>query len=99
MMKSYILMMGLVLIAAIPVTHADSTKDQAARPCLSVNVQNETTNRASVQQNCDRNINRTVQAGKNNAAITVQSGDVNDNKIRQYQYDRDKYLQRKLKRK
>lgn len=89
-MKSLLFTAGLVLVTVLPTAQAGSQED--SRPCVSVNVQNDTVNHASVHQDCGRNINRTVQAGEDNAATTVQTGEVNNNKVRQYHYDRARYL-------
>jgi len=96
-MKSALFSTGLVLFASLCIAHPGLAADRSG-PCVDVNVQNDTVNRSRVEQNCERNINRTVQAGKKNSAQTVQSGDVNNNKVRQYQYDRSRYLE-KLRRK
>ena len=93
-MKTSILSAGFALLVAVPLAYGDSTRDQTYDPCFNVNIQNDAVNRSSVRQNCDHNINRTVQAGEQNWAQTLQTGQVNDNKVRQYQYDRSKYLDR-----
>lgn len=87
-MKHYsLLAIGAALLAALPTAQAESRADPAERPCLRVTVQNERVNESSVAQQCDWNISRTVQAGARNTAQTLQMGRVNDNKVRQYQYD------------
>ena len=57
-------------------------------------MQNNPVNTTTVVQDCDHNISRTVQAGGHNVSSTTQSGRVNDNKVRQYWYDRMEYLGR-----
>jgi len=89
-MKTSILSLGVVLLIAAPFVYGD----RSGGPCFSVNIQNDPVNRSSVRQNCDRNISRTVQAGARNRAQTVQTGSVNDNKVRQYRYERSKYWDR-----
>jgi hypothetical protein len=93
-MKSSIPAAALILLTMVPLVQADPIRDQARRPCFNVEVQNDRINRSSVQQDCDRNVNRTVQAGADNAAQTVQYGETNSNHVRQYQYDPSKYLSR-----
>jgi len=93
-MKTLLLPAGLVLVMAAPWVHADADGRQTGDPCISVNIQNDRVNYASVEQNCDRNISRTVQAGEQNWSQTIQQGEVNDNKVRQYQYNRSQYFQR-----
>ncbi len=93
-MKTSTLSVGLALLVSVPLAYGDPTRDQTYDPCFSVNIQNDPVNRSSVRQNCDRNISRTVQAGRQNWAQTVQTGRVNDNKVKQYQYDRSKYFDR-----
>jgi hypothetical protein len=93
-MKIPALPLGVVLLIMLPGAYADSKPDQGSDPCFNVTIQNQPVNRSKVRQNCDHNINRTVQAGAQNQAHTVQSGQVNDNKVRQYQYDRAGYLDR-----
>ncbi|TVQ87597.1 MAG: hypothetical protein EA400_11130 [Chromatiaceae bacterium] len=75
----------LLAAAAVAPVMAAGPAD-AARPCFNVEVQNRPVNQASVQQDCERNYNRTVQAGQQNHAQTIQTGAVNSNKTRQYQY-------------
>lgn len=94
-MKTSILSVGFALLVAVPFAYGDSTRDQTYDPCFNVNIQNDRVNRSSIRQNCDHNINRTVQAGEQNWAQTMQTGQVNNNKVRQYQYDRSKYFGRK----
>ena len=92
-MKSTLCATSLLLIASMTLANNVLAADQS-RPCFEVNIQNNKENRSNVEQHCDRNTNRTVQAGKNNSAHTVQSGDTNNNKVRQYQYDKDKHLKK-----
>lgn len=84
----------MILLHIIPLVQADPIRDQAQRPCFNVKVQNDRVNRSFVQQDCNRNVNRTVQAGADNAAQTVQYGEINSNNVRQYQYDPSEYLSR-----
>lgn len=93
-MKTSILSAAVVLLISAPLAYSDTAPDRTQGPCFSVNIQNERVNKSSVQQNCDRNISRTVQAGHQNWAETIQTGQVNDNKVRQYLYDKSKYLDR-----
>ncbi len=93
-MKISILSAGFALLLAVPFAYGESTGAQTYDPCFNVNIQNDSVNRSSVRQDCDHNINRTVQAGDQNWAQTIQTGQVNDNKVRQYQYDRSKYFDR-----
>lgn len=75
------------LAAASAAGWAQSARDNSARPCYDVNVQIDPRNRARVEQDCGRNVSRTMQAGQNNEASTVQRGDVNSNRVRQYGFD------------
>ena len=93
-MKTPILSLGIVLLVSIPFAYGDTVPDRTQGPCFSVNIQNDQINESSVQQNCDRNFSRTVQAGSQNWAETIQTGQINDNKVRQYLYDKSKYLDR-----
>ena len=93
-MKTSILAMGIVLLASVPFAYGDSAARRVDDPCFRVTIQNDSVNQSNVRQDCDRNVNRTVQAGKENWARTVQTGEVNDNKVRQYSYDRSDYLDR-----
>lgn len=93
-MKASIVSVGVVLLISAPFAFGDSVHDRTEGPCFQVNIQNDPVNRSNVRQNCDRNFNRTVQAGAQNSAQTVQSGGVNDNKVRQSQYDVSKYFDR-----
>jgi len=86
-MKISIWSVGVVLLAAMPLASAESGSDRTDRPCFHVSIQNERLNDSTVQQNCERNFNRTMQAGARNQAQTIQTGRVNDNKVRQYDYD------------
>lgn len=82
-----ILSMGLALLIAMPFAHSDTPGERTHGPCFRVTIQSNAVNDARVEQSCDRNFSRTVQAGKHNSAHTIQAGRVNDNKVRQYQYD------------
>lgn len=93
-MKTSILSAGIVLLVSVPFAYSDTVPDRTQGPCFSVNIQNDQLNESSVQQNCARNVSRTVQAGSQNWAQTIQTGQVNDNKVRQYLYDKSKYLAR-----
>lgn len=93
-MKTFLFCAGCVFLLTASSTYAGSEREQNSDLCIKVTIQNESENRSSVRQNCERNINRTVQAGAQNQAQTVQTGQINDNKVRQYQYDRAKYLER-----
>ncbi|MGB5831834.1 MAG: hypothetical protein WBG92_07575 [Thiohalocapsa sp.] len=94
-MKASMLSVGVVLLTAMPVSYAGTVSDRTADPCFHVSIQNQQVNRSNVRQNCDRNVNRTVQAGAQNSAATMQTGNINDNKVRQYDYDVSKYFDRK----
>ncbi|MFO7642683.1 MAG: hypothetical protein R6X17_15860 [Candidatus Competibacteraceae bacterium] len=96
-MKISILSASLVLLASAPLAYSDTARERTQGPCFSVTVQNDPVNHSSVQQNCNRNYNRTVQAGRQNRAQTIQTGETNDNKARQYRYDPSKYLDRLLR--
>jgi len=93
-MKILILSAGVVLLVAIPFAHGGAMPDQTYRPCYGVTIQTDRVNESDVQQNCDRNVSRTVQVGARNRAQTIQTGSVNNNKVRQYQVDRSKYFGR-----
>jgi hypothetical protein len=93
-MNISILAIGLALAVAAPVAVGDSARDRSQGPCFGVTVQNQPVNQSRVEQNCDRNFNRTTQAGRENTAHTVQTGSVNSNKTRQYHYDPAQYLER-----
>jgi len=93
-MKTSIIFLGIALLGSSFIVNGDSGRGEFDKPCFSVNVQNDVVNTSNVQQNCDRNFSRTVQSGSRNLAHTVQSGKVNDNKVRQYWYDRMEYLGR-----
>lgn len=93
-MKTSILSVGIVLLAAMPFAHGGSAPDRTHGPCFRVTIQNDRVNEADVRQNCDRNVSRTVQVGARNRAQTVQTGSVNNNKVRQYHFDSSKYFGR-----
>ena len=85
-MRVSILAMTAALLAAASFTHAGANSERTHGPCFNVQIQNERFNQSTVRQNCDMNFNRTVQAGHQNQAETIQRGRINDNKLRQYQY-------------
>ena len=93
-MNTSILSVGVALLAAMPFAYAESGSDRTDGPCFRVSIQNDRLNESNVQQNCERNFNRTVQAGARNQAQTIQTGGVNDNKVRQYHYDVPTYFNR-----
>lgn len=93
-MKPSILLIGVSMLGSAYLAHGEASQGPVQRPCFSVNIQSNPVNNATVEQNCDRNFNRTVQAGAHNTAVTIQSGTVNSNKVRQYWYDRMEYLGR-----
>lgn len=86
-MKYAFFPMVAALLVAAPMVQGGAPRDQGQRPCFSVNIQNQRSNDARVEQHCYRNYSRTVQAGRYNRVETIQTGEVNDNKVRQYQYD------------
>jgi hypothetical protein len=92
-MKTPIFLMGFLLLGSTFLAHGEA-QERTSGPCFSVNVQNDPVNTATVVQSCDRNFSRTVQAGGRNVSSTTQSGRVNDNKARQYWFDRMEYLGR-----
>ncbi len=93
-MKPSILLIGAAMLGSTYLAYGEASQQRIEKPCFSVNIQNKPVNNATVHQNCDLNFNRTVQAGAQNTAVTVQSGQVNSNKVRQYWYDRMEYLGR-----
>jgi hypothetical protein len=90
-MKKSTLSVGILLFSLVPSAHADTGRDRTQGPCYSVNIQNDRVNQSEVKQDCEMNFSRTVQAGKDNRAATIQTGDVNNNKVRQYQYQHPRY--------
>ncbi|WP_006786080.1 hypothetical protein [Thiorhodospira sibirica] len=68
----------LLLLAASSVAYAQARFDSMGRPCIDASVQGDNTNKSHIQQDCDVNISRTVQAGQSNEAATQQHGQVND---------------------
>jgi len=86
-MNSSIRAVAMALLAATPLAYGGPAAEWTARPCVEVNVQNDRHNEANVQQHCDRNFNRTVQAGARNEAQTIQNGRINNNTVRQYSYE------------
>ncbi len=97
-MKTSILSMSVLLLAAVPSVRGDTLHNALEDPCFRVTIQTDRVNRSSVRQTCDRNINRTIQAGARNWAHTSQAGSINDNKVRQYHYDRSRYFKRMYRR-
>ena len=93
-MKILFLSVGFVLMVSAPLAYSEPARDRTQGPCFKVTIQNDPVNTADVRQDCDRNVSRTVQAGHENHAQTVQTGRVNDNKVRQYLYERSKYFDR-----
>ncbi len=93
-MKRTLSVAACLIVVCLPMAHADKQQEQAQRPCVNVEVQNDRVNRSFVQQDCYRNLNRTVQAGADNTAQTIQRGAINNHKTRQYQYDQSRYLDR-----
>jgi hypothetical protein len=90
-MKNLTFTSGILLFSLVPLAHADSGRDRTQGPCYSVNIQNDHVNQSDVKQGCEMNFSRTVQAGKENRTTTIQTGDVNNNKVRQYQYEHPRY--------
>ena len=90
-MKTLTLSVGILLFSLVPLAHADSGRDRTQGPCYSVNIQNDRVNQSDVKQDCEMNFSRTVQAGNENRTTTIQTGDVNNNKVRQYQYQHPRY--------
>lgn len=90
-MRTSILSVGILLFSIVTLAQADGGRERTHGPCYSVNIQNDRVNQSDVQQDCDMNFSRTVQAGKENRAATIQTGDVNSNKVRQYQYEHPRY--------
>lgn len=86
-MRTPALAAGLLLLATGPLALADSAGQRTDGPCFNVTIQRDRVNDAHVVQDCDLNVSRTVQVGKSNRAYTHQTGQVNDNKVRQYQFD------------
>jgi hypothetical protein len=90
-MKTSISLGAVLLLAAVPFAHGGTPPDQPHRPCYRVTIQTDRVNESDVRQNCDRNVSRTVQVGAQNRAQTIQAGRVNNNKVRQYHFDRSRY--------
>jgi hypothetical protein len=78
----------------MPIAHGGPAPDQSHRPCYRVTIQTDRVNESDVRQNCARNVSRTVQVGARNRAQTIQTGSVNNNKVRQYHFDRSRYFGR-----
>ncbi len=76
---------GVLLISTAVV--AQPARNTQGNPCYDVNIQMNPENRAQIEQECERNFSRTMQAGQNNTAITTQSGDINSDAVRQYGFD------------
>jgi len=93
-MRTPVFSAGVLMLAAVTWSLAEPPQDRNEPACFRVNVQNDPVNTANVEQNCDRNFSRTVQVGARNEASTVQRGSLNDNKVRQSQYDVSDYLDR-----
>jgi len=93
-MKTSILSAGVLLLAAMPIAYGGSAPDQSHRPCYRVTIQSDRVNESDVRQSCERNVSRTVQVGARNRAQTIQTGSVNNNKVRQYHFDRSRYFGR-----
>ena len=93
-MKLFTFLIGAALLGPAGLAFAEGGPNQYESPCFSVTIQNKPVNNSSIQQDCDRNFSRTVQAGAQNSAVTVQTGQINSNKVRQYWYDRMEYLSR-----
>jgi hypothetical protein len=93
-MKASILSACVLLLAATPIAHGGAAPDQGQRPCYRVTIQTDRVNQSDVRQNCERNVSRTVQVGARNRAQTIQTGGVNNNKARQYHFDRSRYFGR-----
>lgn len=94
-MKALVISTVAALLAAAPLVQGDPSPEGTRGACFNVKIQNERVNQASVEQNCNRNYSRTVQAGQSNWAETVQSGEINSNKVRQYHYENLRYPDRK----
>lgn len=86
-MKIFMYFVLIELFAFSTLVYSESWRDSNGRPCYDVNVQINRDNMANVRQNCDVNISRTAQAGKNNSANTSQSGNTNSNQVRQYEFN------------
>jgi hypothetical protein len=85
---------GILLLSALPLAYGGTIPEQRDRPCYRVTIQNDPVNASDVRQSCDRNVSRTVQVGNQNRAQTVQTGRVNNNGVRQYDFDRSRYFGR-----
>ncbi|AHF00022.1 hypothetical protein [Thioalkalivibrio paradoxus] len=86
-MKGILISSGLALLLAAPTAFGDTPRERSHGPCFNVTVQGDRVNDARIRQDCDMNFSRTVQAGQHNSVETVQTGRINDNKVRQYQHD------------
>ena len=94
-MKHLSLPIVAALLAGAPLAQGEPARDPTHSPCFHVSIQNERVNRSVVEQDCQRNYSRTVQAGQSNWAQTVQTGEVNNNTVRQYRYEHLRYPDRK----
>jgi type 1 fimbria pilin len=72
-MKILMFLAGSMLLASSAV----------ARPCIDANVQNNSTNSNTVNQNCDVNISGSIQAGDHNSNRTNQNGRRNHSRTHQ----------------
>lgn len=86
--------LGTALVLSSSFAFGETMRVRTDGPCFQVSAQNKPVNEASVQQSCDQNFNRILQAGAVNRAQTTQTGKVNDNKVRQYSYDLSRYFER-----
>jgi hypothetical protein len=93
-MRTSILSVGIMLLASAASVYGDPVRDRMQSPCFNVSIQNERVNESEVHQDCNVNFSRTVQAGQHNQAATIQTGDINNSKVRQYQYDHLRYRDR-----
>ena len=93
-MKTSILSAGILLLAGLPIAYGGSAPEQSQRPCYRVTIQSDPVNESDVRQNCERNVSRTVQVGARNQAQTIQSGSINNNRVRQYHFDSSRYFGR-----
>lgn len=77
----------LIIIFSMFSAIAYSADNNSGRPCYDVNIQIDQNNRSNVKQDCGINVSRTAQAGQNNNANTAQRGNVNNNEVRQYEFN------------
>jgi hypothetical protein len=90
-MRAAIASILAALLAAAPMVQGDPQSERTQGACFNVKIQNDRVNEAAVEQNCNRNFSRTVQAGQSNWSETVQTGEINNNKVRQYHYENLRY--------